>query len=120
VDLLVVPSIVEPWGNVVVEALGLGVPVLATPSVGAAASLSLEFSGIMLASGDRPVPLADALVEARASLASLAQAAVSEAVAIRARFGIDSVVEAMSAVFENRWNAPKTESVGRNLWDANS
>jgi len=34
-DLLLLPSRVEPWGIVVTEALGMGIPVVCTPAVGA-------------------------------------------------------------------------------------
>jgi glycosyltransferase involved in cell wall biosynthesis len=50
-DVLVLPSLVEPWGIVVVEALGMGLPVIATPAVGAAVSLA-GYAGAVLISED--------------------------------------------------------------------
>jgi glycosyltransferase involved in cell wall biosynthesis len=41
-DLLVIPSEIEPWGMVVVEALACGLPVIATRKVGAAWDLIQE------------------------------------------------------------------------------
>jgi glycosyltransferase involved in cell wall biosynthesis len=50
-DVLVLPSVVEPWGIVVTEALGLGIPVVASPGVGAAISLAGATQAVVLTAG---------------------------------------------------------------------
>ncbi len=47
-DVLLLPSLEEPWGIVVVEALGMGMPVVATPAVGSAVSLAGYTGAILL------------------------------------------------------------------------
>ena len=47
-DAMVLPSIEEPWGIVVVESLGCGKPVVATQEVGSALSLSGILGGVVL------------------------------------------------------------------------
>jgi hypothetical protein len=50
----VLPSLVEPWGIVVVEALRMGLPVIATPAVGAAVSLAGYSGAITLTKVTEP------------------------------------------------------------------
>jgi glycosyltransferase involved in cell wall biosynthesis len=60
-DAVVVPSRTEPWGLVVNEALGLGIPVVTTDRVGAADDLCTDENGSRCRSGD-PEQLAAAML----------------------------------------------------------
>ena len=99
-DALVLPSVREPWGIVVVEALGLGVPVVATPCVGAAVSLATEFSGVSIARGTSASALADAIVNLKERSVELAASAAREAGRVRARFGITEVAQKIARLVE--------------------
>jgi len=90
---LVIPSLVEPWGNVVTEALGMGIPVLATPAVGAATSLAGLYGGIRISESvdERGIHLG--LRSLMTEYSSLASAAVGGAARIRAAFDVQSVAQ---------------------------
>jgi glycosyltransferase involved in cell wall biosynthesis len=65
-DVLVLPSLYEPWGLVVHEALAYGLPVIATDQVGAAADLiERDVNGYVIAAGS-----AEELREAMTVIAS--------------------------------------------------
>ena len=53
-DLLVCPSLHEPFGNVVIEAWSAGLPVVATASDGPAALIEDEVSGLLVPLPDQP------------------------------------------------------------------
>jgi glycosyltransferase involved in cell wall biosynthesis len=75
-DALLLPSLSEPWGIVVVEALGMGLPVIATPAVGAAVSLAGYTGAVMLSEDCAPKSVVAALhrfVSQREKLVALAQ-----------------------------------------------
>jgi glycosyltransferase involved in cell wall biosynthesis len=90
-DGLVLPSVYEPWGIVVTEALGLGVPVIASRVVGAAASLAALAGGAIRLAGTEASDWAGALREAPGTLEARRGAARACAPAIRARFGLPEV-----------------------------
>jgi glycosyltransferase involved in cell wall biosynthesis len=56
-DVLLLPSLLEPWGIVVVEALGMGLPVVATPAVGAAVSLAGYTGAVLLSDSAEPASI---------------------------------------------------------------
>jgi glycosyltransferase involved in cell wall biosynthesis len=62
-DLLVLPSLSEPWGLVVNEAMNLGLPVIVSDQVGAAPDLVSSANGWVFPAGDIPA-LTAALREA--------------------------------------------------------
>jgi glycosyltransferase involved in cell wall biosynthesis len=93
-DALLLPSLVEPWGIVIVEALGMGLPVIATPAVGAAVSLAGSSDAITLCSDNQPRSVVAGLrrfLEERSRLKAAAREGVP---AIRARFGRIEVAQA--------------------------
>jgi glycosyltransferase involved in cell wall biosynthesis len=90
-DGLVIASTREPWGIVVVEALGCGKPVLASTQVGAAISL-VGLAGRAISVSGTTVPELQASLEA--FVATLHERAASASLAapwIRAHYGKDAV-----------------------------
>jgi glycosyltransferase involved in cell wall biosynthesis len=100
-DALVLPSRWEPWGIAVVEALGLGLPVVATPRVGSAVSLAAG-GGVVLAPGTDASALRGALAALADELPGLAAAARARSAAVRQEFGTAPVArriaEALAAL----------------------
>jgi glycosyltransferase involved in cell wall biosynthesis len=94
-DVLVLPSTVEPWGIVVTEALGLGVPVVASPRVGAAISLSGTTQAVVVTAGNTAE---DFRIGLRAFLErqdTLRTAAHSAASSVREQYDRGRVAEAL-------------------------
>jgi glycosyltransferase involved in cell wall biosynthesis len=90
-DALVLPSAWEPWGIAVVEALGLGLPVVATSRVGSAVSLAATQGGVVLSTGTEPGSLRAALARLASELEPLRAAAREGAGAVRSEFGTEGV-----------------------------
>jgi glycosyltransferase involved in cell wall biosynthesis len=90
-DALVLPSAQEPWGVAVVEALGLGLPVVATSRVGSAVSLAEDHGGIVLSSGTDPASLRGALARLAEELEPLRSGARTASAHIRKEFGTEAV-----------------------------
>jgi glycosyltransferase involved in cell wall biosynthesis len=95
VDALLMPSKSEPWGVAVVEALGMGIPVIATPSVGAAVSLAGATQAIVISESAKPDTLLAAIVHFINHRAALMQAAQSAKPDIRRRYGRLSIARQM-------------------------
>lgn len=93
-DLLLLPSVREPWGIVVVEALGTGLPVVASPAVGAAVSLE-PWGGIVVSRSVSGEDLADALFRAVEDLPGLSGAALKAAPLVRDKYSKESVASAL-------------------------
>lgn len=89
-DALVLPSTWEPWGIAVVEALGLGLPVVATTRVGSAVSLAGS-GGVVLSPGTDPGSLERALATLADDLEALRSAARTASTRIREEFGTEAV-----------------------------
>jgi glycosyltransferase involved in cell wall biosynthesis len=90
-DALLLPSLSEPWGIVVCEALGLGVPVIASPAVGAAVSLAGLTRAVVLTRDPGPVAIAEALQVFLANATELGVAARNAADSVRQIYGLPSV-----------------------------
>jgi glycosyltransferase involved in cell wall biosynthesis len=91
----VLPSTLEPWGIVVTEALGLGVPVVASPHVGAAISLAGTTQAVVLTSGHTAEDFRIGLrtfVERREALQAAARGAAES---VRERYDRERVAEAL-------------------------
>lgn len=99
-DALVLPSTREPWGIAVVEALGLGLPVVATPRVGSAVSLA-DGGGVVISTGTDPGSLERALAVLAEELEGLRLAAQAGAGRVREEFGTEAVARRIAEVL---WN----------------
>jgi glycosyltransferase involved in cell wall biosynthesis len=94
-DAFVLPSVSEPWGIVVIEALGLGIPVLGTPSVGAAVSMAGIHPAVRLARGTTSGDLCAAIRSILGEAPELAIGAERQAAAIRDEYGLEPVARRM-------------------------
>lgn len=94
-DGLVLPSLREPWGIVVTEALGLGLPVLASDRVGAALSLAHEIGQGIKLSAPSQKALAHSIGEFFAHLSRLRRDAAQAKATVRARFDMPKVAESL-------------------------
>lgn len=92
---LVIPSCLEPWGNVVTEALGMGIPVLATPAVGAATSVAGRYLGVQITRTHNADGLAEGLLRFLDDMPLLEQAALAQTARVRSEFDVNSVAERM-------------------------
>jgi glycosyltransferase involved in cell wall biosynthesis len=111
---LVIPSRLEPWGNVVTEALGMGLPVLATPAVGAATSTAGHYTGVRIARHSEAAALAEGLRRLLDDLPLLSRAAIDESARVRAEFDVNNVADRMvAAVNELRASAFDRRNVAR-------
>jgi glycosyltransferase involved in cell wall biosynthesis len=99
-DALVLPSTWEPWGIAVVEALGLGLPVVATPRVGAAVSLA-GGGAVVLSQGTDAAALAQALARLAAGLEAFRAAARAGSQRIRDEFGTEAVALRIASVLRS-------------------
>lgn len=106
-DVLVLPSLEEPWGIVVVEALGMGVPVVATPAVGSAVSLGGYSGAIRLSESKAAESVVLALRSFIEDRDQLTNAARSTKSFIRSRFDRPVVAERMIRLVYPTWQAPR-------------
>ena len=97
-DALWLPSTREPWGIVVCEALGLGVPVIATPAVGSAVSLAGLSRGVVLSASPSQTDLAGALRVFLQSSRELSTAAIASAPLVRQLYAMPNVVSKLVAL----------------------
>jgi glycosyltransferase involved in cell wall biosynthesis len=95
-DIFVLPSLFEPWGAVVIEAMACSLPVVVTDRVGSAPDLVRPGENGWIVPAGESEALADALAEAFAD--SEAMGRMSEASArIAASWGEDACVESFVA-----------------------
>lgn len=97
-DALLLPSTYEPWGIVVCEALGMGVPVIATPAVGAAVSLAGSTQAVLVTDSADIEGVRAGLrrfVERSAQMREAAQAVAPE---VRERYGRKAVAKRLVAL----------------------
>ena len=96
-DVLLVPSYGEPFGRVVVEAMALGTPVLASGDGGPAETISHGVDGVLLPAGDQRA-WAKAMVEV-ASNEELRRRLVRGGRRRAAGFSVGRHVEAMTRIY---------------------
>ena len=97
-DVLLLPSIQEPWGIVVCEALGLGVPVIASPAVGAAVSLAGCTGAVVVADSPSVPDLTMAVRTFLARFDAFADAAKRSAARIRQIYALPNVAIRLAAL----------------------
>lgn len=100
-DALLLPSIREPWGIVVCEALGLGIPVIASPAVGAATSLAGQSDAIIVARSPSKADLAQSIRDFLGSSDLLAAAARKAAPRIRQLYALPEVARRLATLLED-------------------
>jgi glycosyltransferase involved in cell wall biosynthesis len=99
-DLLVAPSYGEAFGNVLVEALACGLPVIATREGAAAEVVRDGETGILVPRGDGPA-LADAMRAAVSDLATLSAASRDARVEAVSRFDRKLMAQRTVAVYRD-------------------
>jgi glycosyltransferase involved in cell wall biosynthesis len=101
-DALLLPSLQDQWGIVVTEALGMGLPVVATPTVGAAVSLAGSTQAVLLSDSIQPQSVVESIrtfIDRREALTLAAQASQKN---VRARYDRQAVAQALIALVERR------------------
>jgi glycosyltransferase involved in cell wall biosynthesis len=94
----VLPSPVEPFGNVILEAMAMGKPVVASDAGGAREILEQGRTGLLVPPSD-PAALADAIVGLLRDPAARRRIGAAALEASRA-YGLDAYVERLSAIYE--------------------
>lgn len=105
--VVVLPSRSENFGNVVLEAMAAGRPVVVTPEVGLADAVREEQAGLVVA-GD-PESLGSALAELLADPESAEAMGRRGAEAARRRFGWDAVAGRMEEVYRRCASGERSE-----------
>jgi glycosyltransferase involved in cell wall biosynthesis len=96
-DLLVLPSLSENFGLVVLEALGVGTPVVVSHAVGTAELIARHDLGLL--AGDEPAALAQAIGELLADPGRRAAMGERGARVVRERYSWQAVARAASEVY---------------------
>ena len=94
-DGMVMPSTIEPWGIVIVEGLGWGLPVLSSKQCGAGVSLALEVGDAVKLCGTSEEEIESSLQEFVRDLERHSLAAKSAAPRIRKKFGMVEVADGL-------------------------
>ncbi len=100
VDVMVYPSSDEVFGLVVCEALLAGTPVIVGNDSGAAEVVAATGGGLSVPPGDAAA-LAAAMATVLGQQHAWRQRATAAAGVVRARFGIDAIVPALEAVYDD-------------------
>lgn len=102
-DCLLVPSWAEPWGRVVVEAMAMATPVIAT-SVGGTTDLVEDGRNGLLAPPREPAAWADAILRVMTD-PDLRSGMIAAGSATARRFGTDAYVERMLGIYREALDA---------------
>ncbi|MFO1476972.1 MAG: glycosyltransferase [Verrucomicrobiota bacterium] len=89
----------EPFGGVVMEAMAMGVPVVATNIGGSLDQVEVGVTGLLVPPAD-PAALADAIEELRADPGRRARMGAAGMARIAERFTLEGMTEAMEQLFE--------------------
>jgi glycosyltransferase involved in cell wall biosynthesis len=103
-DLLVLPSVREQFGLVLIEAMACGLPVVAVDAHGPAGIVEPGRTGWLVPPDDRST-LAEALVEAVNHPAERARRGAAAWHAARARYSLAGVASAVAGVYQSLVNA---------------
>jgi glycosyltransferase involved in cell wall biosynthesis len=96
-DYLVLPSALEPWGIVVVEALGAGIPCICSDRVGSAISLGAIAGDAILFTAPAAASFVRALKKAEGTITERKAAAARASATIRKLYGIEAGVDRLAA-----------------------
>ncbi len=96
-DLFVLPSRLESWGTVMLEALACGTPVVATPTAGAVEVMRLFPRDVRVADGRDPAALTAAMVPALGARCRVSEEARRQ---LRERFSPEACAAAYLAAYE--------------------
>ena len=99
-DVLLLPSLEDAWGIVVTEALGMGIPVVATPTVGAAVSLAGPTQAILISDSIQPRSVVESIrtfIERREAITLAARACQAQ---VRSRYDRQAVAQALITLVE--------------------
>lgn len=107
-DLYVQPSLCEPWGIVILEAVAAGLPVVATDCCGAAADLLREGENAILVPPGNPEVLEKAISEILGD-ESYQKNAARSAARIVAKFGFKKRIENFGKLLEVLMSETNTE-----------
>lgn len=102
-DLVVMPSIVEGLGVVLLEALALGTPVVAARTGGIPEVIGNDEAGLLVPPGDSDA-LAHAIVRALAGRDETRQRAERGRLVVRERFAVDAMVRQIERVYLDLMN----------------
>ena len=97
--IVLVPSRLEPFGNVAVEAMAVGRPVVATRVGGLPEIVDDELTGLLCPPGD-PAALARAVARLLDDAGLATRLATAGAVSVRERFGIPRLTEDLLAAMD--------------------
>jgi len=99
-DALLLPSTQEPWGIVVCEALGMGIPVVASPAVGAAISLAGDTNAVIVASSPSVPDFANSMRTFLSRAGELTVAARRSASRVRREYSLPDVTQRLVALLQ--------------------
>jgi glycosyltransferase involved in cell wall biosynthesis len=94
-DGMILPSIYEPWGIVIIEGLGWGLPVLSSRQCGAGVSMALDAGDAVKLCGTSRDELKSSLLGFVGDLDRHAAAARLAAPMVRGKFGMTEVADAL-------------------------
>lgn len=101
-DLVVLPSLYEGMPNVVLEAMAMGVPVVATAVAGSVELVEDSVTGFLVPRADS-ASLARAIGEARRRWSGDAGVRVTLRKRAEASHGLDTMVRQVASVYEEHW-----------------
>lgn len=98
IDVFVLPSLHEPFGIVLLEAMSHGVPVISTDSEGPSEILHHGIDGVLAAKGDA-AKLADAIATTLADPARTAAMGTAGAALVAKEYSMDAMARRLQAAF---------------------
>jgi glycosyltransferase involved in cell wall biosynthesis len=108
-SLFVLPSLFEPWGHVLLEAMGNGLACIGTDAFGMPDMIQHGKTGLLVSLGEH-APLADAMIELLSQPQRLAQMGQQAYESVLANQTWDHVVERMAPYIDSL--APESRPIG--------
>lgn len=97
-DVFVSPSLAEPFGLAIIEAMACGVPVIASMSEGAREIITDGVNGRLIPIGDAPA-LAQAMTELLADTNEQARLSANAYLTVRQRFSLEGMIDATEQLY---------------------